>query len=519
MCLWLTILVYLFYLQIASPTPPPLAEWIHNRNNGNEPMCSDELMVNWMVTDPNMEERAIVEEFYVRCRRGIPYLEYKAVDPELTPSDYLEGLASMLYTKKDQMKEELNLVLDPDTGHFIVQSIDSPFPRYFSLPARGNAYATHIAQLEHFAEQYEYLVAIGRLPAEFLSIARGAREEVIPLLIGIIYPDGGCSYVADNAGRNYLAESPPVLGPGCRKDMRSLRLVMNYYLQSKMLGAYGHFVHAPMDVVQRSPLAASAMTIGKSTFELENAYNDGRVLVLDNFLSPVAYHELRKLSLESTTWFDGAKKGYLGTYAEDGMLSPWIRHLTNDLRVKFPTIIGDLPLRMSWMFKCDSFEEERSVVMHADLARVNVNIWLTPDDANTDSGGDSGGLEVWDKAPSDPFDPMWQIFQDSEETGAAPAIEQWLVDNDATSVKVGYKCNRAVIFDSARIHRSVKHHFKGGYTNRRINLTLLFGIAEVLNATTTETEAGTGVEAGVGASTDTRKEPRREFKSSRVFFE
>ena len=33
--------------------------------------------------------------------------------------------------------------------------------------------------------------------------------------------------------------------------------------------------------------------------------------------------------------------------------------------------------------------------MHADAAAVNVNFWLTPDDANLDPDG--GGLVVWDK--------------------------------------------------------------------------------------------------------------------------
>ncbi len=51
-----------------------------------------------------------------------------------------------------------------------------------------------------------------------------------------------------------------------------------------------------------------------------------------------------------------------------------------------------------WGYKYDS--ERSGIHEHADFAAVNVNFWLTPDEANLNP--ESGGLVVWDKeAPLD----------------------------------------------------------------------------------------------------------------------
>ena len=42
-------------------------------------------------------------------------------------------------------------------------------------------------------------------------------------------------------------------------------------------------------------------------------------------------------------------------------------------------------------------------------------------------------------------------------------------------MRVPYRCNRAVIFDSSLIHESGGVRFRSGYENRRMNVTLLFG--------------------------------------------
>lgn len=46
------------------------------------------------------------------------------------------------------------------------------------------------------------------------------------------------------------------------------------------------------------------------------------------------------------------------------------------------------------------------------------------------------------------------------------------------NVTVPHRANRLVLFDSGLYHRSDSLRFKPGYANRRINLTLLFGLPD-----------------------------------------
>ncbi len=83
--------------------------------------------------------------------------------------------------------------------------------------------------------------------------------------------------------------------------------------------------------------------------------------------------------------------------------------------------------------------------VHADFAAVNVNFWITPDEANLDPEG--GGLKVWDVAA--PLD--W----DFEKYNAADSdIRAFLVREGAMSVTIPYRANRAVVFDSDLFHET-----------------------------------------------------------------
>ncbi len=48
-------------------------------------------------------------------------------------------------------------------------------------------------------------------------------------------------------------------------------------------------------------------------------------------------------------------------------------------------------------------------------------------------------------------------------------------------MSVPYRANRAVIFDSNLFHETDRPRFKDGYLNRRINITLLYGLRESVN--------------------------------------
>jgi hypothetical protein len=53
-----------------------------------------------------------------------------------------------------------------------------------------------------------------------------------------------------------------------------------------------------------------------------------------------------------------------------------------------------------------------------------------------------------------------------------------LAGSGARSVTVPHRANRAVIFDSDLFHETDRIAFKEGYLNRRINITMLYGLRE-----------------------------------------
>ena len=97
---------------------------------------------------------------------------------------------------------------------------------------------------------------------------------------------------------------------------------------------------------------------------------------------------------------------------------------------------------------------------------MNVNFWITPDDANLDP--EHGGLVIWDV--SAPLDWNFARYNGDEEAARA-----FLAREGAKSITVPYRANRAVIFDSDLFHETDKIRFKQGYENRRINVTMLYG--------------------------------------------
>jgi hypothetical protein len=131
-----------------------------------------------------------------------------------------------------------------------------------------------------------------------------------------------------------------------------------------------------------------------------------------------------------------------------------------------PRVIGDLPLVKMWGFMYD--QEMKGINVHGDEAAVNVNFWLTPDDANLDQ--ESGGLVVYDAEA-----PLSWSFAEYNRYETPDKIEQFLRESKAKAVTVPHRQNRAVIFDSDLFHATMPFRFKPGYENRRVNVTLLYG--------------------------------------------
>ena len=175
---------------------------------------------------------------------------------------------------------------------------------------------------------------------------------------------------------------------------------------------------------------------------------------------------LRAFCLESTIWNE-LKGGYLGAYMPGGFSGRLLLRIASELRRKMPRVIRDHPLQTMWGYKYHS--SYAGIGAHADGAAVNVNFWITGDEANLDPA--SGGLVVY--THDAPRDRSLQRFN----AGGAE-IYRYLESVGAKKVVVPYRANRAVVFDSALFHESDEFHFRQGYENRRTSMTMLYGTPE-----------------------------------------
>ena len=197
---------------------------------------------------------------------------------------------------------------------------------------------------------------------------------------------------------------------------------------------------------------------------IEEKYFAQRLVVIDSFLSPEALGVLRRFCEEATVWKTYNKQGYAGALLAQGFSPNVLLAAADELRKVMPRVIGHHPLLQAWGFKYD--QRMQGIRMHADFARVNVNFWITPDDACEDPT--SGGMVVYDL----PVPEHWTFANYNTDP---KRLEAFLQVHDAKPLRVPYRENRCVLFDSSLIHISDRMHFKPGYENRRVNVTLLYG--------------------------------------------
>jgi hypothetical protein len=210
-----------------------------------------------------------------------------------------------------------------------------------------------------------------------------------------------------------------------------------------------------------------AVNFSCDTREIEDEYHNNacRIALIDDFLTGEALEKLTRFCLESTIWYNYTyRNGYVGATIEDGFSCGMLLQIAEELRQLLPSILLDHPLMYCWGYKYDTMHE--GIKLHADNAAVNVNFWITPDEANLDKN--SGGLTVYkEEAPLD-----WL----SDEYNKNPAlIRKYLDERNSDSVHIPYRQNRAMVFHSNLFHEADRLHFKEGYENRRINITMLFG--------------------------------------------
>jgi tetratricopeptide (TPR) repeat protein len=230
----------------------------------------------------------------------------------------------------------------------------------------------------------------------------------------------------------------------------------------------GRPVTGRIEIAGGARIAGPAVNPRNNIAEISEAWRSSRpqLVVVDDLLTPDALEGLRRFCLDSTIWREGFD-GYVGARPQSGFACPLIAQVAEEFAATYPAIFQDHPLLFAWAFNYQQGHD--GIKVHADFAAVNVNFWITPDDANLDS--ETGGLSVWDVAA--PLD--WDF--DRYNSHEAP-IRAFLAESGAKATKIPYRCNRAVIFDSDLFHETDVMSFRSGYDNRRINITLLYGTRE-----------------------------------------
>ena len=210
---------------------------------------------------------------------------------------------------------------------------------------------------------------------------------------------------------------------------------------------------------------------------IEARYHEKKpeIIYVDHLLSETALSTLRQFCLESTIWKRDYQRGYIGTFLAEGFSCPLLLQIVEDLRTRFPRIFRDHLLTQAWAFKYDS--ELQGLNMHADAAAVNVNFWITPDEANLDPS--SGGLTVWDKEAPDSWD-----FKEYNNDNKKQKIQEYLEQSQAKAITIPHRQNRAIIFNSNLFHETDKVVFRDEYECRRINVTLLYGYRQMATPST-----------------------------------
>jgi tetratricopeptide (TPR) repeat protein len=230
----------------------------------------------------------------------------------------------------------------------------------------------------------------------------------------------------------------------------------------KIAPSYNRLVHIPECVPLAGPLLNPDLDV--SRLEADYLNSTPEVVYVDDFLSQPTLEAIRNFCHEATIWKKEYPNGYLGATLKDGFASPLILQISEELRTTFPAIFGNHMLEQAWAFKYDS--TMKGINVHADFAAVNVNFWITREAACLDP--ERGGLIIWDTAA--PKDWSFQSYNGDE-----GQIRRFLSETGAKSIRVPYRENRCVIFNSTLFHETDRFEFNDAYEDRRINVTFLYG--------------------------------------------
>jgi tetratricopeptide (TPR) repeat protein len=284
-------------------------------------------------------------------------------------------------------------------------------------------------KLRHDSAQLRYLRALGRVGREIDPVIAGLERLLVRY-----------AALPDDVAIVELSEA-------------DLALTRN---------AYNRAIHvAPAPRLAAPALNAAAFTSADATC----ASSRTGFAVVDSALTPAALGSLQRLLTESTIWFEVKDHGgHLGAYFEEGLACGLMAQITEEVRALLPRTLGEKRLAQLWAYKYQ--QGMGGTELHADVGAVSINLWVTPDAANLDPEG--GGLEILPLVTP----PEWDFRRMNVERDA---LRRFAAVSGTAPVQIAYRCNRMVVFDARLLHRTAPGRFADGYTNRRTNVTFLFG--------------------------------------------
>ena len=308
-------------------------------------------------------EAKAVHDARLRKHRGLPWLETNATSAAAflaSRNATMEASRSLLPAALEEAKRLEHRLSLP--------AISRRWPA--SLHVRGTFYITAAFKLQHDAEQVRHLVDARKLPPGFELLAEAYDRE--------------------------QARLPATNGSFARMQILSAPAYDGLYRMSNAL------LHLP------APRPWTGPVLGDGFLEHAQAIEDAYVAeaktgkppatYFDDFLSPEALDELYHFCMDASIWFD-VKPGYLGAYFDDGFTAPVLLRVVEELRKALPRVVGDKELKQAWAYKYDSSPTNAGIKVHADPAAVNVNFWVTPDDANESREPPSRGDDPRREAP------------------------------------------------------------------------------------------------------------------------
>jgi hypothetical protein len=269
--------------------------------------------------------------------------------------------------------------------------------------------------------------------------------------------------VLDDGFEEIIREYADIL-QRCVRLGNNVRIPLTFEDERRIGHIYGRIVH-----LASAPRLNTALSASWDRNVAQHLYRERRpgVVVIDDFLTEEALTALYRFCLESTVWSGNRyAHGRLGAFFFSGFNCPLLLQIAEEIRDTLPELIGSRhPLRQLWGFKNTSILPADSTI-HADFAAVNVNFWITPATANLDDS--SGGMLIYDvDAPL-----SWDFATYNERIDL---IREFLSSRQASVIRVPYRQNRAIIFNSDLFHATEAVHFRPDYRNHRINITLLYG--------------------------------------------